>query len=240
MPGAGAGTAMVAAMLLGLRHATDPDHLAAVSTLVLDPRAGGLRRARTLGAAWGFGHAVTLFLFGLPIVLFQQHLPAVVRQVAEAAIGAVIVALALRLLVRWYRGYFHLHPHVHDGQMHAHPHMHEHPRHAPHPERHGHRHAEGLGRSPVAAFGIGLIHGIGGSAAAGVLLAGAAPTPSAAIVALLLFALGTAVSMLLVTSFFGALLAHPAVSGRLAWMIPTLGVISLGFGVWYGLGAVAL
>src|SRR6202035_1882236 len=122
------------ALALGLRHATDPDHLAAVSTLIAaDPR-DGARRAGRLGLAWGMGHATTLVAFGLPIVLFKGYLPEAVQQGAEVAVGLVIMALALRLIVRWRRGQFHLHAHRHGSLEHRHLH--------PHADvaGHGHRH----------------------------------------------------------------------------------------------------
>jgi hypothetical protein len=96
------------AVLLGLRHATDPDHLAAVTTL----SAGDARAAARLGLAWGVGHGTSLFAFGLPIVLYRAYLPDAVQQGAEAAVGALIVGLAFSLLLRWHRGAFgpHAHP----------------------------------------------------------------------------------------------------------------------------------
>lgn len=69
---------LVVAILLGLRHATDPDHLTAVSTLVLSDARRATRRATMLGLGWGLGHATTLVAFGLPVVLYGRHLPAVV------------------------------------------------------------------------------------------------------------------------------------------------------------------
>ena len=234
--GGSLGTVLIVALLLGLRHATDPDHIAAVSTLVLGDRTGGVRRARVLGAAWGLGHGTTLFLFGLPIVLFRRYLPDAVHQVAEVAVGAIIVLLAIRLLIRWKQGHFHAHPHQHDGVLHAHPHLHE--QHgAAHAEPHQHRHTEAIGRSPFAAFGIGMVHGIGGSAGAGILIVGAAPSGTASVLALFLFALGTAASMTLLTSVLGFLLVRRPATRRIAWIIPALGLASLGFGVWYGLHA---
>src|SRR3954471_12553607 len=92
------------AIALGLRHATDPDHLTAVTTLVAGDREDGTRRARRLGLAWGAGHATTLFIFGVPIVLAAAYLPEPVQMTAEAAVGVMIVALGVRLLVRWKRG----------------------------------------------------------------------------------------------------------------------------------------
>src|SRR4051812_25904363 len=101
--GAGGGLPVVllVALLLGLRHATDPDHLTAVATLIVSDDRRGRARARTLGLAWGAGHATTLFAFGLPIVLFEAYLPDPLQRAAEAAVGLIVVALAVRLLVRW-------------------------------------------------------------------------------------------------------------------------------------------
>lgn len=235
--GAGKATVPLVAILLGLRHATDPDHLTAVSTLLLAADRKGARRAAALGVAWGLGHAATLFAFGFPVVLFRRHLPEPVQRAAEAAIGLVIVALALRLLLRWRRGYFHVHPHSHGSLRHAHPHAHEHTHGAFAHSDHRHSHAEGLGRSPAGAFGIGLVHGIGGSAGVGVLLAGAVSGQAQALLALLAFAGATAFSMALVSTAFGWALASGTIRRRLTELIPLLGIASLLFGVWYSVGA---
>src|SRR3989475_8225882 len=112
------------AILLGLRHATDPDHLAAVTTLIASKKEHTKQLAGKLGFAWGLGHATSLFAFGLPIVLFKTYLPEPVQRAAETAIGLVIVALAVWLLVRWRRGLFHVHVHAHD-RLHAHGHVHD-------------------------------------------------------------------------------------------------------------------
>jgi hypothetical protein len=229
---------LIVAVLLGLRHATDPDHLTAVSTLVLSDDGEGARKAGVLGFAWGLGHATTIFIFGLPVVLFRAYLPDLVHRGAEAVIGLLIVALAVRLLVRWRRGYFHAHPHTHGPLRHAHPHVHEHSpaRHAT--TGHAHSHAEGLGRSPLAAYGIGLVHGIGGSAMVGLLVVGAAASRTLGVLALLLFAGGTAVSMALVSAAFGYALARGPVSRLVGPLMPAVGLASLVFGVWYAAGAV--
>jgi cytochrome c biogenesis protein CcdA len=230
--------ALAVAVLLGLRHATDPDHLTAVSTLVLSDQRDGARRAGALGLAWGLGHATTLLAFGLPVVLFRRHLPEGLIRGAEVAIGIVIFLLALRLLIRWARGYFHVHTHSHGGVEHSHPHIHEsgHGSHAA--TKHGHPHADQLGRSPLAAFGIGMVHGIGGSAGVGILIVGAASDEIRGVAALLLFAAGTAVSMALVSSSFGYALARGPVARRGSSLIPVLALASLAFGAWYALDAV--
>jgi ABC-type nickel/cobalt efflux system permease component RcnA len=198
---------IVLAVLLGLRHATDPDHLTAVSTLVLSEERDGARGAGALGFAWDPGHATTIFACGLPIVLFGAYLPEGIRRAAELVIGLLIVALAARMLVRWHRGYFHAHSHAHGALHHAHPHVHEGGR-ARHSRTHAHPHAEGMGRTPPAAYGIRLVHGIGGSAMVGLVVVGAAANRTLGVISLLLFAAGTAVSMAVVSSAFGYVLAR--------------------------------
>jgi ABC-type nickel/cobalt efflux system permease component RcnA len=236
--GGGIVVALAVALLLGLRHATDPDHLTAVSTLVMsEQRAGGARRAGRLGAAWGLGHALTLFVLGLPVVLFNDKLPRWLQQSFELAVGIVIVALAVRLLLRWRRGYFHVHVHTHGELKHAHPHVHERAPVDPHPHAHAHKHAPQLGRSPAAAFGIGLIHGAGGSAGVGVLLVAAIPGRAAATAALAVLAGGTALSMTAVSAAFGGALTRGGLPRKFELAAPVLGCFSLLFGLWYGLAA---
>jgi ABC-type nickel/cobalt efflux system permease component RcnA len=223
-----------------LRHATDPDHLTAVSTLVLTDEAGRTRRAAVLGLAWGAGHATTLLLFGLPVVLLQRYLPEPVQQASELAVGVLIVALAIRLLVRWRRGYLHVHVHSHGAVRHAHPHVHEHGVAHQHPaeDHHEHPHAEALGRSPLAAYGIGLVHGIGGSAGVGILLIGGISNGATAVFALALFAVATALSMSAMSAGFGYALARGPVVRIFERLAPVLGVVSLAFGTAYMLSAV--
>jgi ABC-type nickel/cobalt efflux system permease component RcnA len=245
LAGLGGGSVLLglaAALLLGIRHASDPDHVTALATLVFSDRVDARRRAGRLGLAWGLGHGATLFLFGLPVVFFGQWLPEGVARAAEFAIGALIVAIAVRLLVRWHRGYLHVHVHEHEDEalVHAHPHMHEHAPDQTHPEPRAHAHAhprQSLGRSPREAFGIGLVHGVGGSAGAGVLLVAAASTPAIGTLALFVFAAGTALSMGLLSALVGHGLATGAMGRRLEPLIPVIGVASAAFGLWYAAGA---
>ena len=200
---------IAAAILLGLRHASDPDHLAAVTTLVSNTRGGATR----LGLTWGLGHAASLVVLGVPIVLWKAYLPPRVEQSAEVTIGLVIAALALWLLVRWRRGAF----------AHDHTHLRVPPR-----------------RTPRQAFSIGLIHGIGGSGGVGVLLLSTIHSHAVALVALVLFASFTAISMAILSTGFGLALSRPRVQRSFATLAPVLGVTSLGFGIWYTLGALAI
>jgi cytochrome c biogenesis protein CcdA len=226
---------LAVALGLGLRHASDPDHLAAVSTLIASEPEDGTRRAGRLGLAWGLGHATTLALFGLPIVLFNAYLPDAAQRGAEASVGLVIMLLAGRLLVRWRRGHFHAHSHRHGDTEHRH--LHPHGTHRP---RHDHAHEPEarLGRSPAQAFGIGLVHGMGGSAGVGVLLLATIPDQAEAVAALLVFALGTAVSMAALSSALGYAITRGPMLRRMLAFAPAMGVLTLAFGAWYALGAV--
>jgi len=114
------GVVIVVALVLGLRHATDPDHLAAVTTLLASGRERAARSAARLGFVWGLGHATSLFIFGLPIVLYRAYLPEQVQRGAETAVGVMIVVLALMLLNRWRLGRFHVQVHEHDGDRPSH------------------------------------------------------------------------------------------------------------------------
>jgi hypothetical protein len=230
----------IVALLLGARHATDADHLTAVSTLILSDDRQGARRAGTLGLAWGLGHATTLFAFGVPIVWFGAQLPELVLRAAESAVGVMTAVLAIRLLSRWRRGYFHSHQHSHGRIRHTHPHVHEPKSRGSHPVAHPHPHSDGLGRSPATAFGIGLVHGLGGSAGIGVLLVAAIADRVDAIAGLLLFAAATALSMAVVSGAVGYAVVRGSVAPRLERMVPAFGAASLIFGVWYALNALSV
>lgn len=218
------------AIVLGFRHATDPDHLAAVTTLIAGTREHATRAAARLGLAWGLGHATSLFAFGVPIVLFKAYLPQSVQQGAETAVGVLIAGLAIWLLVRWRRGLFHVHVHAHE-RLHAHGHVHG-------ADPHPHRSAPA--RSPLQAFGIGLVHGMGGSAGVGVLLLASIHNHVLAVAALALFAFCTALSMALLSSGFGRVLASEPLRASFDRLAPVLALITLSFGTWYALGALDL
>lgn len=231
--GGGLAVVLCVALLLGLRHASDPDHLAAVSTLIATDPEDGTRRAGRLGLAWGTGHALTLAAFGIPIVLLGAHLPDTLQHAAEAAVGLMIMFLAVRLLIRWRRGHFHAHPHRH-GDL---EHRHLHPHHS-HDHEHAHEPETRLGRSPLQAFGIGLVHGTGGSAGVAVLLLATISEQVAAVAALVVLAIGTAISMAMLSSAFGYAITRGPVLTRMVAFAPAMGALTLAFGCWYTLGAV--
>ena len=229
---AGLGVILLISLFLGLRHASDPDHLAAVTTLIAsEEERERARKAGLMGFFWGLGHGTTLLILGLPLVLFNRFLPEPVQQAAEVAIGAIIVFLAARLLLRWRRGFYHVHTHAHDeGPDHRHVHSHE------EDDLHEHDHAVPH-RTPLSAYGIGLVHGIGGSGGLTLLLLSTISNQAEAAGALLIFAAGTAVSMALLSTAFGLTIAAGPMGRNFERFAPVLGILSMAFGVWYALGA---
>ncbi len=221
--------AMAIALALGLRHASDPDHLVAVSSLVAAD-GGETKAAARLGGWWGAGHAGALLAIGLPLIFVKSAVPAWVEQAAERAVGVIILLLALRVVVKWIRGDFRAGSHRHrsEGADHGHRHLH----HAGEPD---HRHRL---RTPRQAAGIGVLHGLAGTGAVVLLLITALPTQLEAAAALLLFAPMTAVSMTICTTALAWVLTRRLVAPVYRTvLIPAFGLFGLVFGAWYaGLG----
>lgn len=235
------GVIVLVSALLGLRHASDPDHLAAVTTLIASERHHKTRKAARMGLLWGAGHGTTLVLIGLPLVLFNRYLPEALQRAAEMLIGVIIILLALRLLMRWRRGLFHAHTHAHDdGEFHRHVHSHADEGHSP-GDSHEHAHAaQARLRTPLSAYGVGLVHGIGGSGGLTLLLLSTISDKAEATGALLLFAAGTAFSMAFLSTAFGLAIAGGPLGRNFERVVPVLGVLGMAFGAWYALGAVGV
>lgn len=130
-------------------------------------------------------------IIGLPLIVFSRFLPEPIVRIAETLVGLIIVLLAVQLLLKWRRGAFHIHEHDHDqqgqkGQEERHRHLHQHAR-GSGEETHAHTHAAGQ-RTPLSAYGVGLVHGIGGSAGVVLLLLSTIPSTATAIVALFIYA----------------------------------------------------
>jgi high-affinity nickel permease len=210
------------ALMLGLRHASDPDHLVAVTSLVAAD-GGDTRSATRLGAWWGVGHGLTLLVIGLPLIFFKSQLPAWLESGAEKAVGVVILLLAARVIYKWMKGDYRAAAHAHE----------EHAR-TRHLRRgaggHAHRHV----RTPRQAFGIGMLHGLAGTGAVVLLLIAALPTQLEAAGALAVFAPMSVASMALLTGVFAWVLTRPIVEPVYRTvLIPALGVFALMFGAWY-------
>jgi hypothetical protein len=219
--------ALVVAALLGLRHASDPDHLVAVTSLVA-AEDGDTRKAARLGAWWGIGHAGALLALGIPLIVFKTSLPAWLESGAERAIGVVILLLAARVIGKWWRGDYRATAHAHDNGHRSRRHLRR--------GEHGHRHAKV--RTRGQALSIGLLHGLAGTGAIVLLLIAALPTRLEAMLALGVFAPMSVVSMAACTAAFAWVLTRPIIEPVYRTvLIPGLGLFGVMFGLWYsGLG----
>ena len=215
--------ALAIAFGLGLRHASDPDHLVAVTSLVA-AEDGDTRKAARLGAWWGLGHASVLVLIGMPLIFLKSELPAWLETGAEKAVGIVILLLAARVILKWVRGDYRATAHTHDDASHG---MRRHLRRGGH-----HRHV--AVRSPAQALSIGMLHGLAGTGAVVLLLIAALPTKLEAALALGVFAPMSIVSMAACTAAFAWILTRPIIEPVYrAVLIPVLGAFGLMFGLWY-------
>ena len=172
--------------LLGVRHAFEPDHLAAVSTLATRPGAR-LGAAARLGLLWGLGHTATVGVLVLFIIVLGIRVPAAFWPAAELLVAALLVLLGSVVIWRYMRGRWHMHVHAHPAAV-PHLHLHSHMADA----GHGHRHAVDARRS----LGFGIAHGLAGSGAIAGLLVAAAPDLASRLAYFAAFGLGTIVGML--------------------------------------------
>ena len=210
------------AFLLGLRHASDPDHLVAVTSLVA-AEGGDTGKAARLGAWWGIGHAGALVTLGIPLIAFKTELPAWLESGAEKAIGVIIVVLAARVIFKWARGDYRATVHAHDDGHASRRHL-----------RRGHAHRHVKVRTNGQALSIGLVHGLAGTGAVVLLLIAALPTRLEAGLALAVFAPMSIVSMAALTAAFAWVLTRPMIEPVYrSVLIPALGAFGVMFGVWY-------
>ena len=258
----GAVTDLVSLLLLGfflgMRHATDADHVIAIATIVSRQRA--LRGSVLIGAAWGIGHTLTILAVGSAIILFGVVIPARVGLAMELAVGVMLVILGLLTLTGMGRVLrdavapdrpllAHAHPHGHDLAVHDHPHAHGD---YVHRHAHGHDardHGHPADQTPLARLDrslgtlslyqwlrplvVGIVHGLAGSAAVALLVLAAVRDPTWAIAYLLLLGAGTVAGMMLITVALAAPFAFSwSRLPRFNWQLRVAsGLISLGFGL---------
>jgi high-affinity nickel permease len=234
---------------LGMRHATDPDHVIAVTTIVSNQR--NSMRAALIGAFWGVGHTVTIFVVGAGIILFNLVIPVRVGLSMELSVAVMLIFLGLVNVAGFLRsmpggsimahdgeGVIHSHPHSHGDYIHSHSHTHE-------PEGHDHE----PDHTPLVwadrVFGriglyqylrplvVGIVHGLAGSAAVALLVLTTIRNVHWAIAYLLIFGVGTIAGMMLITMSLASAFAmvgrgRQKFSRRLAL---ASGLLSLGFGL---------
>jgi len=185
-------TLIIIGLLLGIRHAFEPDHLAAVSTLATRP-GSHLWSAARLGLVWGVGHTVTVGVLAFLLVGLSLHLPASLWPAGELVVAGLLILLGGLVIWRYVRGRWHMHIHTHGAtQLDAHLHLHSHAKDL----SHEHLHARVDARR---SLGFGLAHGLAGSGAIAALLVAAAPDASARIAYFAAFGLGTIIGMLAVS-----------------------------------------
>ena len=221
-------TSLVAALglgfLLGLRHAMEADHVAAVSTFVSRERT--LLRSCLRGTFWGIGHTTALLAAGIAVIAFKIHIPPEFERIVETVIALVLILLGGHVLLRAVGSLsLHSHEHVHDGVRHRHTHVHIGPRGA-----HDHVHLFADARKPLL---LGLLHGLGGGGALVLVVLTTLPSPAAAFLYILVFGLGSTAGMLVLSGLIGLpfkLLAGG--SERLTTVLQmVVGLVSIAIGV---------
>lgn len=181
--------------LIGMRHALEADHVAAVATLTSQTKS--VREAVPLGLLWGVGHTVTLFIFCSAALLLGTIIPDDLARILELAVGVMLIVLGGDVLVRLVRERIHFHAHRHDGGV-AHFHAHSHAGEKSHdPDSHTHGHGRGI---KVRAFLVGIMHGMAGSAALIVLAVGSISSTAVGFAYITLFGLGSILGMGLLTT----------------------------------------
>jgi hypothetical protein len=189
---------------LGLRHATDADHVAAVGTLLANSAtahttsSAQIRNGAMLGAWWGAGHLITVLISGGFLIGLQRRLLPMWEWFFELAVAAVLIFLGARTIQKCFRGRFHFHRHEHPGVAHTHLHFHE----AQQIDHQHHAHIQAQSPRPLL---LGMLHGLAGTAALALLVLSSSPSRGLAIVFLLFFGLGALAGMTL----FGAAASLP-------------------------------
>lgn len=234
--------------LLGMRHATDPDHVIAVSTII--SREGELKRAALIGATWGIGHTLTILVVGSAIILFRIVFPPRLGLAMELAVGLMLIVLGLKNLgplFGWSQqaaaAKLDLPDECH-ADFHAHgDYVHVHRRSATHVHPHDPQ------RTPVAVMDrwfkrsglyqwarpliVGIVHGLAGSAAVALLVLSTISSTRWAVLYLAVFGIGTVLGMMLITITLGSTMAYgqrrfSRIGHHFGW---AAGIISVAFGL---------
>ena len=213
---------------MGMRHALEADHLAAVASM--STQGGGLRGGIIRGGAWGLGHTFTLLVFGGIGLALGAAIPARLANVLEAAVGVMLIVLGIDVFRRVRRCVIHIHVHRHGDEV-AHVHAHRHADDEPHPVVHHHPHPAWL---PLRPFLVGMVHGMAGSAALLLLTIQTVASPWIGLGYVGLFGLGSLLGMAALSAVITLpMQASPRVFSRAATSLNVLvGVVTVAVGVW--------
>ena len=212
-------------LILGLRHALDPDHIAAVSTIVSESRS--VRRSSLIGTFWGVGHTMSLLIAGILVIALKVQISDRAALWMEFAVALMLILLGLKAMLKPLRGWrIHVHQHTHGGSSHSHVHLHR------PSEEHAHRHRH-LIRSGARPFLVGMVHGMAGSAALMILVLATIPSAVAGLIYIAVFGLGSVGGMLIMSS----LISLPFILTRKRFNVLSqglqvaVGLFSLSFGL---------
>lgn len=210
----------------GLKHALDPDHVVAVSTIVSEHKS--LARSSLVGTFWGLGHSASLLAVGLLIILLRSAIPEEAALWMELPVAAMLIGLGAGVLVKMAREQgieVHAHSHSHDGEPpHSHIHVHN---------RDGHDHKHYLFRLGRRPFAVGMVHGFAGSAAVTLGAMTTIPSVSLGLIYIALFGLGSVGGMLLMSAVIG--LPFAATARKFAAVNSGIRVFAALFSVGFGL-----
>lgn len=179
-------TLITLGFILGLEHALDADHVAAVTAMV--SRTKSLRKSSALGAVWGMGHTTTLLLVGLLVLVFKVSLPQNLAPLMEFLVGIVLVLLGIGVLKNVMKDNAHAHGHKHANMDHSHLHSHE------GAQFHRHMHK---------TFAIGMLHGLAGSGALMILVLATVKSVFEGLLYILVFGTGSILGMLAISTIIG-------------------------------------
>ena len=222
--------------LIGMRHALEADHVAAVASLASGSKT--IRQTVFHGAVWGLGHTVALMVIGTVVIVMNSTVPETVAHWLEFTVGIMLVILGADVIRRMIRDRVHFHFHKHTLYDRAHLHAHSHRGEGEHASSpHDHTHNKGLTARVLA---VGLMHGMAGSAALVLLVAGTITSTVTAVLYITLFGFGSIVGMAALSAVIAVPLRYSAKSMTWAYngMQVTVGVgtISLGLYTMYSLG----
>ncbi|MBT3553829.1 MAG: urease accessory protein [Rhodospirillaceae bacterium] len=219
-------TIVVTGILLGMRHALEADHVAAVAALATGSR--GARQTLRLGLAWGAGHTLTIFAVGSVVLLLGATVPEPIAAVLETAVGVMLILLGANVLRRMIHERVHFHRHRHGAAAHFHAHSHagegQHDA-----SKHQHRHQRAL---TLRALFIGTVHGLAGSAALVMLTLGGIGSTGLGFSYMALFGVGSLIGMAALSGVIAVPLRITSL--RLTWAYNGLtvgvGLVSVGLG----------
>jgi sulfite exporter TauE/SafE len=213
-------------LVLGLKHAVEADHLAAVTTIVSERKS--ILGASLVGGLWGMGHTLSLLVAGIAVILFHLRISEQTALALEFGVGIMLIALGVNALRKLMRGgTLHLHWHRHGKHIHAHPHVHDGVDEPDSPHTH-----HGL-RLSARPFLVGMVHGLAGSAALMLLVLSTISSPLAGLLYILVFGIGSVGGMMLMSALVGLPLSLTATRfARAHFVVRCLaGLFSLSFGL---------